>query len=271
MARLLLAIVSLFICRQGFTQVIAFEGTCFPEECVPSWSRLGTLDVDRWLDEGWFYQFADLGAWAPPPFGENDAYQRSLAPFAATPNFFIEWRVLTNVPISDLEGTPTVVSAAGDSTALYHVTITNGRLRFYRDNFKVIFYYDYEPDLPHTFRVEIHNTNEYCLFLDGICIQSGTSVAPYPVEGAVLLWATRYYLTDNTTKWDYLRYGKLPAENSGDFDSNGAVDTSDLYFFVDCLLGPAGAWPGCKWADMNSDGSADGADVQAFVQALTNS
>ena len=83
-------------------------------------------------------------------------------------------------------------------------------------------------------------------------------------------WVARYYNDEQTARWDYVRYGVIPADHSGDFDSNGIVDQSDLYFFVDCLLAPDydAAGPGCRWADMNGDGKADGADVQLFVRAM---
>jgi len=69
---------------------------------------------------------------------------------------------------------------------------------------------------------------------------------------------------ESTTRWDYIRYGTIPDDASGDFDSDGDVDADDAYFFVDCLLGPGSLWPGCAWADMNADGD----DVQAFVDAM---
>ena len=269
MSGALILIFSLLLHQQALAQVVCFEADgIFPEASSPPWTRVGTFDADRWFSNGRFFQFVELGAWAPPPYGEFDGYQRSLADFANSPSFFIEWRVITDVTIDDINGTPVVVSAAGDSAAVYHVSITNGRLRFIRDNpIQVVYYFDFEPNLVHTFRVEITSKN-YCVYVDDNCIHSGTSIAAYPLGGAVLVWAARYYQSDHTAQWNYLRYGSVPDDHSGDFDSNSLVDFDDLSFFVDCLLGPGGAWPGCKWADMNADGIANGADVQLFANAL---
>lgn len=78
--------------------------------------------------------------------------------------------------------------------------------------------------------------------------------------------------TPSINFWDYVRYGVIPPEHSGDFNNNGAIDDTDLYYFVDCLLGPDydDAGPGCTWADMNADGKADAADIQAFSTAMLN-
>ncbi|MBI5764095.1 MAG: hypothetical protein HZA51_11275 [Planctomycetes bacterium] len=76
--------------------------------------------------------------------------------------------------------------------------------------------------------------------------------------------------TPSINIWDYVRYGVIPQEHSGDFNNNGTIDDTDLYYFVDCLLGPDydAAGPGCKWADLNADGKADAADIQAFANAM---
>ncbi len=76
--------------------------------------------------------------------------------------------------------------------------------------------------------------------------------------------------TPSINEWDYVRYGVIPQNGSGDFNNNGTIDDTDLYYFVDCLLGPAtdAAGPGCKWADLNADGTANAADIQAFANAM---
>jgi hypothetical protein len=127
------------------------------------------------------------------------------------------------------------------------------------------------PDVLHTYYLELQNDLSYVWYIDGAAVNSGNYPAPYPTTDARLQWWARYYNDEQTAKWDYVRYGVIPPDNSGDFNNNGSVDESDVYFFVDCLLGPDydAAGPGCKWADLNADGNADGADVQLFVTAMT--
>ncbi len=251
-------------------QVITYEGNEFPEEATPSWERLGTFDADRWIEDGTFVHFLELGAWAPPPFGENDVYRRSISEFSGQDTFF-QWRVMSDVPAEDVDGSPTVVSAGGGGSAGYHTTITKSLVRFIRDNpITLVAYFDISPDVMHTYRIEITDAFNYVYYLDGEVISSGTSLGPYPTASSVLLWSARYYLHDNTARWDYVRYGILPSDASGDYDSDGDVDETDVYFFVDCLLGPDydAAGPGCEWADMNADGVADGKDIPLFVDAM---
>ena len=61
-----------------------------------------------------------------------------------------------------------------------------------------------------------------------------------------------------------------PTRLLGDMDDDGDVDTDDLPWFVDVLLGnttPPFVVP--NRADMDSDGIADGEDIQPFVERLT--
>ena len=69
--------------------------------------------------------------------------------------------------------------------------------------------------------------------------------------------------------WEYIRYGVIP-EDGGDFNSDGEIDSYDLYFFQECLLGPGGSWPGCAWADMDEDGDTDCDDWYLFLKAWTD-
>ena len=60
----------------------------------------------------------------------------------------------------------------------------------------------------------------------------------------------------STTTWDYFRWGDIPEDGGGDFDSDGFIDQRDYFFFHDCFArrGPGSDdGPGCRFADM--DGS----------------
>lgn len=74
----------------------------------------------------------------------------------------------------------------------------------------------------------------------------------------------------NVTQWDYVRYGTIPNDASGDFNSDEQVDAEDLYHFQECLTTEAGGWAGCAWADMDGAGSTDCADWALFLKAWTD-
>ena len=112
-------------------QVVLYDGSVMPES--DGWQREGSFDCDRWIDEGWFHQFCELGVWPPEPIGETDVYRKSLADFAGVQDFFIEWVVETDIPASILEvsGVATAVAAGGNGAARYHTTITDGGVSHY--------------------------------------------------------------------------------------------------------------------------------------------
>ncbi len=88
---------------------------------------------------------------------------------------------------------------------------------------------------------------------------------------ARITWRAKASWLPNATQWDYIRYGTIPAEGSGDFDSDAQVDLDDLYFFQECFSDPAaGSWPGCAWADMDFDGDVDCDDWFAFLETWTD-
>jgi len=258
--------------------VLTYEGDALPEEL--GWERVGTLDADRSFDSGRFVQFLRLGDWAPGPLGEADFYQRYLGVFSDKQGFFIEWRVETDAPSSilDSSGIPTVVSAAGTAAANYHFTITDARVQVWRSNFLPILLVDIEPGVPHTYRLELCGPplceeHEYAWYIDGRLGDTGVAEGPYPNSNSVLIWGARHYQFDNKARWDYLRYGLVPDDSSGDYDSDGVVTHNDFYFFHECLTnerpgingGPGNdAGPGCRFADFDFDDDVDLFDAAEF-------
>lgn len=230
---------------------------------------LGTLDANRWLEEGWFYQNVDLGVWAPPPGGEQDTYQRSLAPFIGEDTFFIEWRMHTDGDSTEIGGVAPASLVTGTSAGVsYHFTIARDQARFIRDNSLRIVFANIDPDVPHTHRRALYGAQSYLWYTDGVLVDSGTPEGAFPTSDVVLSWRAKSWYLNNMVWWEYIRYGTIPVDASGDFDSDGDVDDDDLYFFQVCLLGPDADGPGCRWVDMNGDGFADGADIRLFVDAM---
>jgi hypothetical protein len=248
-------------------QIVAYEGDVLPEIDAAPWTRLGTLDALRWSDNGLFCQLISPG--------QNDIYRRTIPEFTSSPSFFVTWREMTDIPRSYISSTPSGISVPSSETAvLFTFTVTSDQVQFIRDNpIGLVMYVDVEPGVLHTYFLALHADLSYDWYIDGLVVNSGQYPSPYPDASARIQWWARSFTTmpEQTAKWDYVRYGVIPPDHSGDFNNNGAVDETDLYFFVDCLLGPDydAAAPGCKWADMDSNGKADGADVQLFATAMT--
>jgi hypothetical protein len=153
---------------------------------------------------------------------------------------------------------------------LYHFVIGDSQIRFLRDVGLPYVYANIQPGVPHTYRLELRGTQSYMLWIDSVLIDSGVPEGPYPVSSSGMSFRGKASAPVNTTMWRYVRFGRIPADYSGDYDSSGVVDETDLYFFVDCLLGPQvdASGPGCKWADINADGVANGGDIQLFASAM---
>lgn len=260
--------------------IVVYEGDTLPESL--GWERVGTMDSDRWAENGWFRQLPELGVWAPPPLGEADFYQRSIAKFAGEPMFFVEWAVETDATVSilDVDGTPVALSAYSNGT-YYHFTLTDQRVRIIRSALLPVVYVDIAPHVPHTYRIELFSDAQYVLFVDGEAIDSGIPNGPYPSETSGIIWGSRYYGQDlpvQTTRWDYLRYGVIPEDAVGDFDGDGIVSSADFYFAHECLMnnrvgifgGPGNnSGPGCRFVDFDFDGDTDLTDLAEFQNDFT--
>jgi hypothetical protein len=265
--------------------IVTYEGDIFPEEV--GWERrlAGTDGAERSLENGWFVQFVDLPDGSPGPFGNAEFYRRALADFGGEETFFVEWHVETDAPSSilDSSGTPVAVSAFGTAAANYHFTITDARVQVWRSNFLPILFVDIEPGVSHTYRLELCGQplcgeNQYAWHIDNRLGDSGVAEGPYPNDDSVLIWGAQHYEFDNTTRWDYIRFGRIPEDGSGDFDGDGVVTLDDFYFFHECLTnrrpgingGPdQDAGPGCRFADFNADSSVDLADFAEFQVNFT--
>jgi hypothetical protein len=176
---------------------------------LDGWQREGSFDCDRWIEDGWFHQFCELGEWEEP-IGETDAYRTSLAGFAGVENFFVEWVVETDIPAAILEvsGVATNVTAGGNGAAFYHTTITDERVQLLRDTDIPLVFVDIEPGVPHKYRIEL-TPSSFKWLIDDEVVHSGTPEGPYPTEDSYLVWMSRHYLFDNNSGWDYIEFGSV--------------------------------------------------------------
>lgn len=132
-------------------QTFSYEADLFPEEV--GFERVGTMDAERWIDGGWLFQDIDVGMWGGGPHeGEQDFYALYLAQFVGE-TFFIEWRVETDAPASEINGTRGAVAVLEGSGILYHFTMVEDRVRFIRGSEFPIIYADLVPGVPHDYRL----------------------------------------------------------------------------------------------------------------------
>jgi len=226
---------------------------------------------DTWNEDGWYHQKLDLEACPPGPGGGRDVYRRSLEPFNGTTPFFEEFRVVTDGDRSEILGGATALVAVGCSCpVIYHITVTRDLVRFLRDLDVGSSFIEIEPGVPHTYRIELY-PDRYAFFIDGYLIDEGVLVGPFPAYDSRITWQGSSWFLPNETWWDYFRYGRIPDDGSGDFDSDAFVTLADFYFFHECLTnvrpgingGPDNdAGPGCRFADFDADADTDLADFQ---------
>jgi len=265
---LLIVLATAAIARGG---VFSYESDVLPTN--GGWELIQAFcEPQEWLDGGCLFHHVESCDAFPPPGGQQFDYTRSLADQEGETAWFVEWRVMTDGDRSEFTGVaPAALVAGSFGPVNYGFTIARDQAKLNRDNLLPIVFVDIEPGVPHTYRLELYDAARYVWFIDGIIVDSGIPEGAFPSFFPAINWRTKSWLLPNTTQWDYIRFGTIPQRSSGDFNSDGLVDTNDLYFFTDCLLGPDAAGPGCQWADMNNDGTADGNDIQLFADAMLSS
>ena len=267
-----IAVLVLVLASVSFADVYLYEASSsFPE--AQGWQRYTECTPERWLEGGWLHQHVEPGGGDcfDPPGGDLDFYSRSIAEFDGESAFYVEWIVAPNGDSSEFPwGGPAALVAGNQGGETYWFAIARDQVKFVQDDFTVILFVDITPDVPHTHRLEIYGDQVYDWYIDGEITYSGTPGGPYPSANPSIIWAAKSAFTESTVEWDYIRYGTIPADGSGDFDSDGEVNDDDVYFFQECLLGPSGSWPGCAWGDIDFSGATDCDDWFLFLEAWTD-
>jgi hypothetical protein len=260
-----------FSVQVASAQIVFFEAdTEFPEEL--GWERITYCTPERGIEDGAFWQEVQIGECERPPNGDRDAYRKFVSDMIGLDPFFFEWRVETDGDQSEIVGVAPVVFAAGSfGSVQYHFTISRDLVRFNRDIFEPLLFFDIDPDVPHTYRVELYGDETYIVFIDGVVVDSGVPAGSYPSAVPQVVWQLRSHFLDSTAQWDYIRFGQMPADGSVDFDSNGSVELFDFRYFAECRSnsGPGvDAGPGCRWADTDADTDVDAQDFAQFQQRI---
>jgi len=269
----LAAVLVLVSGSRSLGQVQLFEGNTLPE--ASNWNIVQlwcdpTLHVER----GSFIAEVDLCDGFPPPGGQDAAYRRELDEYVGVDPFFLEWRIMTDGDSSELIwGGPAGLALASHGGVNYRFSISKDQADLNRDNLLPIPVAYYEAGLPHVFRLELLSDVLYVWYIDGVVIDQGKPEGAFPTFEPFIVWRTKAAWLPNRTEWDYIRYGRLPDDHSGDFDSTQSVTLFDFRYFDECRAnsGPdTNAGPGCRWADMDADTDVDLHDFAAFQVAFTS-
>ncbi|MCH8146976.1 MAG: hypothetical protein IH987_03155 [Planctomycetes bacterium] len=254
-------------------QVVSYEATSFPDDATPAWERETFCTPERSLVGGVLVMDVEIGECGPPPGGDSDIYRRDLDDFEGDPTFFVEFRSMTDGDRSEIIGqSPLALTAGSFGELTYGWTIARDQVKLFRDALLPILFFDIAPDVFHTYRLELRDTTSYAWFIDGVVVDSGIPEGAYPSVFPVLGWRAKVSEMDSTSEIDYVRYGVIPIDGSGDFDSDGQVDENDQYFFEECVDNSGenvDAGPGCRWADFDADTDVDCDDWDAFDAAWT--
>jgi len=129
--------------------------------------------------------------------------------------------------------------------------------------------------MPHTVRLNLFNDPPPATFhwyVDSVLVLEGLADGPFPDFDSRITWVGRTSTMPTLNAWRYVRYGDIPLGASGDFDSNGEVDSFDHFYFSECQERSAGgepAFPSCSWADFDDNDTVDCSDWSAFKAAWT--
>jgi hypothetical protein len=165
-----------------------------------------------------------------------------------------------------------VVALGNDAGGGYNITVARDLVKFLRDVDLPIGFIEIEPDVPYTYRIELYS-GRYAFYIDAYLIDEGVADGPFLAYNPRISWRGKSWYLPCHNAWDYIRYGVIPVDGSGDYDSDGAVTHDDFYVFHECLTnerlgingGPdADAGPGCRFADFDGDSDTDLLDVAEF-------
>ncbi len=266
------AVLVLLATSSVFGAVVSYECDSFPEEDGWQISQI-VCDPALWIDAGTFFQHVELCDGYPPPGGQSASYVASVADFLGSPTFFVEWRMMTDGDRSEIIwGGLSSFSAWSTGSVDYTFRVASDQVKLNRDNELPILFRDIEPGVPHVHRLELYGDELYVWYIDGQVMDQGVPEGAFPTfPNSAITWRAKAAWLPNTTQWDYIRYGLIPVDASGDYDTSGTVDAADFYFFGEYFSGEGvDAGPGARWADFDADTDVDCTDWDAFQLSWTD-
>ena len=81
----------------------------------------------------------------------------------------------------------------------------------------------------------------YTWWIDGQVANSGKPEGAFPSFNAWITWGGSSWHEPTVNRWDFIRYGIIATEHSGDFDSDGDHDLRDYRYLHECIERPT--WP----------------------------
>lgn len=231
-------------------------------------------DPGLWLEGGWFHQHVELCDGYPPPGGQGAVYRRSMDDVSGVEHLFVEWRVVTDAPRSEIPwGGGAILAAANLAGVRYTYFIASDQVKLNRDNTLPIVFVDLQPGVAHTFRLEQHGTAAYVWRIDGEVVDAGVPEGPLTCCTLEISWTGKAAWVGNTTSWDYIRYGALTASAPGDTNCDGLVNLFDIDPFIVALFDPVGfntQQPACSLlsADLDGDLRINFFDIDPFVDCV---
>ncbi len=229
-----------------------------------------SCEGEEWVESGHLFQNV-LECAEFPGFGAVIDYFHDIDALSDATDWFIEWRMETTGVSEEIPWVaPANLTVTDGNGFIYHFTIADDRVRLIV-GFQLTHYVELTPGI-HTYRLEVSGMNldeVFTAYIDGTVIASGDPATPLfnPPYQAVVAMRAKSKLVPSTTTWDYIRWGDIPENGSGDFNSDGIISTHDLPFFQGCLETESGNWVGCAWADFSADGDVDCEDAGAFQLA----
>jgi len=253
--------------------VVTLEFNSLPDEA--EWDHTTWCTPIQSIEENELHQDLDIAGCKSETEGDSCSYVRTIHEFNSNPSWFYEYRVATNGDRAMIPfGGPTVLVVFNSTGLDYTVTLARDQMKLFRDAGLPVLFFDIEPDTPHTIRLELRDdpSPNYRWYLDGIVIDEGPAEGSFPVDNSRIVFHGQAIETPVDNTWHYIRYGDIPVDASGDFDSDGEVDSFEVFYFDECL-GESGAGvdagPGCRWADMDGDTDVDCDDYDLFADAWT--
>lgn len=194
--------------------LLSYEGDIFPEDM--GFERFHIYEPERWIDDGWFFQHIDAdGASGGPYDGDYDRYEHDLSAFVGDP-FFVEWCLMSDAPDSEVHfhngGARMILNAPG---LTYHFNMSSGLALILRGYPYPTEYFDIEPGVPHSYRLEVYGGDYFEFRIDGAVMDFGEPEDVFPTPDAELFFGARYYQSEHTTQWDYVHFGAIPEPTTG--------------------------------------------------------